>query len=164
MKLTSLNRISSLLIILVLLSPLKAEEEINIWNKSKKTSPGVEKTIDVNTTEKKKVKIPSDILENSPTNLFKNSVSKETLYVLCLWQKYLEFCSQEEELEDIIPWLNETVHQLLASLPSKRRLKKRDITLEIVSLRAVIEILTFVQQKSLASELQNQLLEPSPLF
>ncbi|MEE3072771.1 MAG: hypothetical protein VX305_00610 [Actinomycetota bacterium] len=98
-------------------------------------------------------------MENSPTNLFKNSVSKETLYVLCLWQKYLEFCSQEEELEDIIPWLNETVHQLLASLPSKRRLKKRDITLEIVSLRAVIEILTFVQQKSLASELQNQLLE-----
>ena len=35
MKLTSLNRISSLLIILVLISPLKAEEEINIWNKSK---------------------------------------------------------------------------------------------------------------------------------
>ena len=98
-------------------------------------------------------------MENSPTNLFKNSVSKEALSVLCLWQKYLEFCSQEEELEDIIPWLNETVHQLLASLPSKRRLKKRDITLEIVSLRAVIEILTFVQQKSLASELQNQLLE-----
>ena len=45
MKLTSLNRISSLLIILVLLSPLKAEEEINIWNKSKKTSPGVEKPL-----------------------------------------------------------------------------------------------------------------------
>ena len=64
-------------------------------------------------------------MENSPTNLFKNSVSKETLYALCLWQKYLEFCSQEEKLEDIIPWLNETVHQLLASLPSKRRLKTR---------------------------------------
>ncbi len=42
-------------------------------------------------------------MENSPTNLFKNSVSKETLYSLCLWQKYLEFCSQEEKLEDIIP-------------------------------------------------------------
>ena len=98
-------------------------------------------------------------MENSPTNLFKNSVSKETLYALCLWQKYLEFCSQEEELEDIIPWLNETVHQLLASLPSKRRLKKRDITLEIVSLRAVIEILTFLQQKSLASELQSRLVD-----
>ena len=38
-------------------------------------------------------------MENSPTNLFKNSVSKETLYSLCLWQKYLEFCSQEEKLE-----------------------------------------------------------------
>ena len=98
-------------------------------------------------------------MENSPTNLFKNSVSKETLYALCLWQKYLEFCSQEEKLEDIIPWLNETVHQLLASLPSKRRLKKRDITLEIASLRAAIEILTFVQQKSLASELQSRLVD-----
>ena len=98
-------------------------------------------------------------MENTPTNLFKNSVSKETLYALCLWQKYLEFCSQEEELEDIIPWINETAHQLLASLPGKRRLRKRNITLEIVSLRAVIEILTFVQRKSLASELQNRLLE-----
>ena len=45
MKLTSLNRISSLLIILVLLSPLKAEEEINIWNKSKKTSPELKKPL-----------------------------------------------------------------------------------------------------------------------
>ena len=98
-------------------------------------------------------------MENSPTNLFKNTVSKETLYALCLWQEYLEFCPQEEELEDIIPWVNETVHQLLASLPGKRRLKKRDITLEIVSLRAVIEILLFAQQKSLASELQNRLAE-----
>ena len=62
-------------------------------------------------------------MESTPTSLFKNNVNKETLYALCLWQKYLEFCSQEEKLEDIIPWLNETVHQLLASLPSKRRLK-----------------------------------------
>ena len=61
-------------------------------------------------------------------------------------------------IEDIIPWLNETVHQLLASLPSKRRLKKRDITLEIVSLRAVIEILTFLQQIT-ASELQSRLVD-----
>ena len=60
MKLTSLNRISSLLIILVLISPLKAEEEINIWNKSKKVSPEAEKTIIGNTTEKSKIKIKTD--------------------------------------------------------------------------------------------------------
>ncbi|MBC95801.1 hypothetical protein CL649_02920 [bacterium] len=98
-------------------------------------------------------------MESAPTNLFKNSVDKETLYALCLWQKYLEFCSQEEELEDIILWINETVRQLLASLPVKRKLKKRDMTLEIVSLRAAIEILTFMQQKTLATELQNQLVK-----
>jgi len=60
MKLTSLNRISSLLIILVLISPLKAEEEINIWNKSKKVSPEAEKTIIGTTTEKSKIKIKTD--------------------------------------------------------------------------------------------------------
>ena len=60
MKLTSLNRISSLLIILVLISPLKAEEEINIWNKSKKVSPETEKTIIGNTTEKSKIKIKTN--------------------------------------------------------------------------------------------------------
>jgi len=96
-------------------------------------------------------------MESTPTSLFKNNVNKETLYALCLWQKYLEFCFQEEELADITPWINESVRQLLASLPSKRRLKKRDITLEVVSLRAAIEILMFVQEKSLATELQNQL-------
>ena len=96
-------------------------------------------------------------MESTPTSLFKNSVNKETLYALCLWQKYLGFCSQEEELEDIAPWINESVRQLLASLPGKRRLKKRDFTLEVVSLRAAIEILMFLQQKSLATELQNQL-------
>ena len=88
---------------------------------------------------------------------FQNNVNKETLYALCLWQKYLEFCSQEEELEDIAPWINESVRQLLASLPGKRRLKKRDFTLEVVSLNAAIEIFMFLQQQSLATELQNQL-------
>ena len=97
-------------------------------------------------------------MESTPTSPFKNNVNKETLYALCLWQKYLEFCSQEEELEDITPWINESVRQLLASLPGKRRLKKRDITLEVVSLRAAIELLMFVQQRSLATELQSQLL------
>ena len=97
-------------------------------------------------------------MESTPTSPFKNNVNKETLYALCLWQKYLEFCSQEEELEDITPWINESVRQLLASLPGKRRLKKRDITLEVVSLRAAIELLMFIQQRSLATELQSQLL------
>ena len=79
MKLTSLNRISSLLIILVLLSPLKAEEEINIWNKSKKTSPGVEKTLDVNTTEKKKVKIKNNFNTNDKNKIEIDNEVKQNL-------------------------------------------------------------------------------------
>ncbi len=98
-------------------------------------------------------------MESMPSNLFKNSVSKEALHALCLWQKYIEFCTKKEEVEDIIPWINETVRQLLASLPGKRRLKKRDYTLEIVSLRAAIEIFKSVQRESLALELQNQLVK-----
>ena len=38
MKLKSLNKFISFLTLLVLLSPLNAEEEIDIWNKTKKNN------------------------------------------------------------------------------------------------------------------------------
>ena len=46
MKLTSLNRYISLLILIFSFLPLQAEEEIDIWNKEKKENPNSNQNID----------------------------------------------------------------------------------------------------------------------
>ncbi len=46
MKLTSLNRYISLLILIISFLPLQAEEEIDIWNKEKKENPNSNQNID----------------------------------------------------------------------------------------------------------------------
>ena len=49
MKLKSLNKTLSLLIFLVLCLPIKAEEQIDIWNKTKKESEKeIQDTKDIN--------------------------------------------------------------------------------------------------------------------
>lgn len=95
-------------------------------------------------------------MESAPTNLFANSVSQETLYTICLWGKYLEFSPVHDSLISISPWLQDSIRSLLASLPGKRRLQKKSMTLEIASLQAAIKIFIFVGQERLATELQSQ--------
>ena len=95
-------------------------------------------------------------MESEPANLFTNSLSQETLYAICLWGEFLEFAPAQDSLNPIIPWLQDSIRSLLASLPSKRRLRKRSMDLEVASLQAAIKIFLFVGQERLATELQNQ--------
>ena len=77
MKLKSLNKTLSLLIFLVLCSPTKGEEQIDIWNKTKQDNNEIQKTKNINeiknpnilntATINNNIKIENDI-SNSPEN------------------------------------------------------------------------------------------------
>ena len=95
-------------------------------------------------------------MENAPDSLFMNKVNRHVLYALCLWEEYIELCSEEESLEEIIPWLEESISMLLSSLPSRRRLRNRDISLELASLKAAVSLLIFIGNDSLASDIQSE--------
>ena len=95
-------------------------------------------------------------MENTPDSLFMNKGNRHVLYALCLWEEYIELCSEEESLEEIIPWLEESISMLLSSLPSRRRLRNRDISLELASLKAAVSLLIFTGNDSLASEIQGE--------
>tara|TARA_B100000945_G_scaffold92040_1_gene71898 strand:- start:505 stop:1437 length:933 start_codon:yes stop_codon:yes gene_type:complete len=95
-------------------------------------------------------------MENAPDSLFMNKVNRHVLYSLCLWEEYIELCSEEESLEEIIPWLEESISMLLSSLPNRRRLKNRDISLELASLKAAVSLLIFIGNDSLASDIQGE--------
>ncbi len=95
-------------------------------------------------------------MENTPDSLFMNKVNRHVLYALCLWEEYIELCSEEESLEEIIPWLEESINMLLSSLPNRRRLRNRDISLELASLKAAVSLLIFTGNDSLASDIQGE--------
>ena len=95
-------------------------------------------------------------MENVPDSLFMNKVNRHVLYALCLWEEYIELCSEEESLEEITPWLEESISMLLSSLPNRRRLKNRDISLELASLKAAVSLLIFIGNDSLASDIQGE--------
>ena len=95
-------------------------------------------------------------MENAPDSLFMNKVNRHVLYALCLWEEYIELCSEEESLEEIIPWLEESINMLLSSLPNRRRLRNRDISLELASLKAAVSLLIFIGNDSLASDIQGE--------
>ena len=75
MKLISLNRYISLLILIISFLPLQAEEEIDIWNKEKKENSQPNNVNDINsstavenilkTQTNNKIKIENEILETS---------------------------------------------------------------------------------------------------
>ena len=57
MKLKSLNRYISLIILIISFMPLQAEEEIDIWNKDKKEKNEVSTIEDNSNDKKQKLKI-----------------------------------------------------------------------------------------------------------
>ena len=76
MKLISLNKYISLLILFLCFNQLNAEEEIDIWNKDKIKDNEVEKNIennetnfkskiDINSTFESNIEIENNILQNS---------------------------------------------------------------------------------------------------
>ena len=96
-------------------------------------------------------------MELSNPGLFRKTVLHSTLITLWAWGNYIGHGPSDGIANIILPWVKENLQFLLASLPSKRRLKGKDLNLEIAALQASVEILRDAGQQNLASDVATQL-------
>ena len=59
--------------------------------------------------------------------------------------------------EILLPWVQETLQVLFNALPSKKNLKRRELSLEIAALQSAVEILQAAGEAKLAIEVSAQL-------
>ena len=96
-------------------------------------------------------------MELSNPGLFRRKVSRKTLFTLWAWGSYLRFDSDNRMAEILLPWVQETLQVLFATLPSKRKLKRRELSLEIAALQSAIEILQASGETKLATDVSKEL-------
>ncbi len=96
-------------------------------------------------------------MELSNPGLFRRKVSRKTLFTLWAWGSYLRFDSDNRMAEILLPWVQETLQVLFATLPSKRKLKRRELSLEIAALQSAVEILQASGETKLATDVSKEL-------
>ena len=96
-------------------------------------------------------------MELSNPGLFRRKVSRKTLFTLWAWGSYIRFVSDDRMAEILLPWVQETLQVLFTSLPSKRKLKRRELSLEIAALQSAVEILQAAGEVTLATDVSKQL-------
>ena len=96
-------------------------------------------------------------MELSNPGLFRRKVSRNTLFTLWAWGSYIRFASDDRMAEILLPWVQETLQVLFNALPSKKNLKRRELSLEIAALQSAVEILQAAGEAKLAIEVSAQL-------
>ncbi|MEG3585658.1 MAG: hypothetical protein VX353_00020 [Actinomycetota bacterium] len=96
-------------------------------------------------------------MQLSNPGLFRRKVPRKTLFTLWAWEIYIRLSSDDRMAEILLPWVQETLQLLLSTLPSKRRRRGRELSLEIAALQSATEILKKAGEANLAAEVAAQL-------